>query len=64
MLFRNEDSLHSLLKTLGRYARLTKIIEEFWLERTIKEAGNWIAHRDINMVTLAISLAPDGYLAF
>ena len=64
MLFRNEDSLHSLLKTLGRYAGLKEIIEEFWLERTNKEAGNWIAHRDINMVTLAISLAPDGYLAF
>ncbi len=63
MLFQNEDLLRSLLKTLGRYAGLKEIIEEFWLERTNKEAGNWIAHRDINMVMLAISLAPDGYLA-
>jgi hypothetical protein len=59
---RNKDSLHSLLKILCRYAGLKEIIEEFWLERTNKEAGNWIAHRDINMVMLATSLAPDGYL--
>jgi len=63
VLFRNEDSLHSLLMTLGRCAGPKEIIEEFWLERTNKEPGNWIAHHDIDMVMLAISLAPDGYLA-
>jgi hypothetical protein len=29
-----------LLKILGRYAGLKEIIEEFWLERTNKEANS------------------------
>lgn len=61
-LLRKKDSLHSLLKTLSRYAGLTEIIEKFWLERTNREAGSWIAHHDINRVMLASSLAPDGFL--
>lgn len=61
-LLRKKDSLHSLLKTLGRYAGLTEIIEKFWLEGTNREAGSWIAHHDINRVMLATSLAPDGFL--
>jgi hypothetical protein len=60
-LLRKKDSLHSLLKTLGRYAGLTEIIEKFWLEETNGEAGSWTAHRDINRVMLASSLAPDGF---
>jgi hypothetical protein len=61
-LFRKKDSLHSLLKTLSRYAELREIIEKFWLEGTNREAGSWIAHLDINRVMLATSLAPDGFL--
>jgi hypothetical protein len=57
-----KDSLHSLLKTLGRYAGLRETIETFWLEGTNREAGSWIEHRDINGVMLATSLAPDGFL--
>ena len=34
----------------------------FWLENANREAESWRAHRDINMVMLATSLAPDGYL--
>jgi hypothetical protein len=59
---RKKDSLHSLLKTLSRYAGLTEIIEKFWLEETNREADSWIAHHDINRVMLATSLAPDGFL--
>jgi hypothetical protein len=59
---RKKDSLRSLLKTLSRYAGLREIIETFWLEGTNREAGSWIAHRDINRVMLATSLAPDGFL--
>jgi len=39
-----------------------EIIEKFWLEGTKREAGNYIAHHDINEVMLATSLAPDGFL--
>jgi hypothetical protein len=59
---RNKDSLYSLLKILGRYAELREIIEKFWLKGTNREAGTYIAHRDINEVMLATSLAPDGFL--
>jgi hypothetical protein len=61
-LLRKKDSLHSLLKTLGRYAGLTEIIEKFWLQGANREAGSWIAHHNINRVMLATSLAPDGFL--
>ena len=57
-----KDSLPSLLKLLIRYVGLREIIETFWLERTNRETDSWIAHRDINSVMLATSLAPDGFL--
>jgi hypothetical protein len=59
---RKRNSLHSLLKTLSRYAGLRETIETFWLEGTNREAGSWTEHRDINGVMLATSLAPDGFL--
>jgi hypothetical protein len=57
-----KDSLPSLLKALSQYARLKESIEAFWLQRTNRESDSWIAHRDINMVMLATSLAPEGFL--
>jgi hypothetical protein len=60
--FREKDSIHTLLKTLSRYAGLREIVEMFWLEVTNREASSWIAHHDINRVMLATSLAPDGFL--
>lgn len=47
---------------LMRYAHLGGAIETFWLDPANQEADSWTAHRDINMVMLATSLAPDGYL--
>ena len=58
----NRDSLYSWLKSLNRYAELREIIETFWLERTNRESDSWIAHQDINIVMLATSLNPDGFL--
>ncbi len=60
--FRKKDSLQSLLKALGRYTGLSETIETFWLEGKNREADSWTAHRDINGVMLATSLAPDGFL--
>jgi len=54
--------LHSLIEDLIRYDQLREDIEMFWLERTNREVNTWTEHRDINMVMLATSLAPDGYL--
>jgi hypothetical protein len=59
---RRKDLLPSLLKALSRYAGIKETIETFWLERTNRENDSWIAHRDINMVMLATSLAPEGFL--
>lgn len=61
-LFNKKHPLHSRIETVMRYAPLIKVIESFWLEATNREANSWIAHRDINSVMLATSLAPDGYL--
>jgi hypothetical protein len=56
------SSLPSRLEALKRYIPLAENIEAFWLERPHREAESWLAHREINMVMLATSLAPDGYL--
>ena len=60
--FRRNGMLTSRLENLARYSPLAETIEEFWLEPVNREAGNWAAHRDINAVMLATSLAPDTYL--
>ena len=60
--FRSEPRLGSLLEALNHYRPLQEQIEEFWLEPENREAGSWQDHADINMVMLAASLAPEGFL--
>ena len=45
------------------YMPLAESIEAFWIAGVHRKSGSWTAHRDINMVMLATSLAPEGYLA-
>jgi hypothetical protein len=47
---------------LQEYAPLREQIESFWLDRRNRAGQSWTDHREINMVMLATSLAPDGYL--
>jgi hypothetical protein len=61
-LFGKKHPLHLCIEPLMRYSPLSGIIEKFWLERKNREASSWTEHHDINMVMLATSLAPDGYL--
>jgi len=61
-LFRREYGLHSQIQSLMAYVPLHETIEIFWLERANQESDSWVEHRDINMVMLATSLAPDAYL--
>jgi hypothetical protein len=59
------DRKHLLLlriETLMQYIPLSEIIEKFWLESKNRKVSSWTEHRNINMVMLATSLAPDGYL--
>jgi hypothetical protein len=61
-LFNKTHALDFKIKNLMHYSSLSEIIEMFWLESANRETASWMAHRDINMVMLATSLAPDGYL--
>jgi hypothetical protein len=54
--------LHSRIEMLMHFYYLAEMIEAFWLDNQNRETRGWIEHRDINMVMLASSLAPDGYL--
>ena len=58
--FPKKHPVHRHIKSLKQFAPLIETIEKFWLEH--REAETWIEYRHINMVMLATSLAPDGYL--
>jgi len=50
------------IKSLSRFLPLSEGIEGFWLDPASRENETWKAHREINMVMLATSLAPDTFL--
>ena len=54
--------VHPIMEGLIRYIPLAEEIETFWLHRTNRQSRTWKEHREINMVMLATSLAPEGYL--
>ena len=57
-----KSPLERMIEALAGYLPLAGEIEGFWLEGRNREAGTWRDHREINMVMLATSLAPDGFL--
>jgi len=61
-LFGREHPVHPKIKSLMRYVPLCRGIEKFWLDPASRDNETWGAHREINMVMLATSLAPDGFL--
>ncbi|MDH5439886.1 MAG: hypothetical protein OEY31_04715 [Candidatus Bathyarchaeota archaeon] len=62
--FFDEGPLHSWIENLMQQVVLGEQIEGFWLERKNRETDLWTEHYNINMVMLATSLVPDGYLRF
>jgi hypothetical protein len=60
--FSRKLALLPRIEKLMQYKSFRERIEMFWLENANQEAVSWTVHRDINMVMLATSLAPDGYL--
>jgi hypothetical protein len=62
-VFDRDKPLLRLVETLLQYEPIIEIAENFWLERANREVDSFTEHREINMVMLACSLAPDGYLA-
>jgi hypothetical protein len=61
-LFGKGHPVHAKIKSLMRYQPLCDGIEKFWLDPASRDNETWRAHREINMVMLATSLAPDGFL--
>jgi hypothetical protein len=61
-LFGSKGSLHRMVAELREYLPLVEEIERFWLDEEHRRAGTWTEHQEINMVMLATSLAPDGFL--
>ena len=61
-LFQEEDGLDDRIKALRPYERLAEAIEAFWLQPEHQQGDLWMTHRHINMVMLATSVSPAGYL--
>jgi len=57
-----KQRLSARAEHLMQHIPLSNMIETFWLEPANRLVATWREHRDINMVMLATSLAPDGYL--
>lgn len=55
-------ALVSIIDGMQRYQPLAEQIEDFWSNPAHRSNSTWIDHRDINMVRLATSLAPECYL--
>lgn len=60
---RHNHELSSRVKELTQYVTLGEAIQTFWLNPANREARSWKEHHGINMVMLATSLAPGGYIA-
>ncbi len=54
--------LRETLDQVLPYLPLAEELEKFWLRPDSRDAATWQEHREINMVMLATSLLPDGYL--
>ena len=60
--FGDAAALRSRIDSLLRFGPVAEAIEDFWLDPQNTEGPTWTEHREINMVMLAASLSPDGYL--
>jgi uncharacterized protein YigA (DUF484 family) len=61
-LFKSSKLLQRQLDSLASYSTLGKNIEQFWMHDLNRQSATWIGHREINMVMLATSLSPRGFL--
>ena len=63
-IFDKEQGIYSLIESLQQYVPLIQEIEEFWFDSINRQTSTWKDYFDINMVMLATTLAPEGYLGF
>lgn len=57
-----DKALIARIESFGRYLPLGESIEKFWTQGESRQAASWQEHREINLVMLATSLAPEGFL--
>jgi len=62
LMFEGQESAIDSLLALQDYMPLRETIEEFWLAEENQISVTWTGHKEINMVMLATSLAPYGFL--
>lgn len=60
--FDGYDVVEAQLSKLLPVVHIAKSIEEFWLNPANRKCASWQGHEDINMVMLATSLTPAGFL--
>lgn len=53
----------NMLRQIKNFEYISQSIDEFWLNPLNQKSMNWKEHRDINMVMLATSLCPQGFLS-
>jgi hypothetical protein len=51
------------IEALLKYLPMRDAIERFWMDADNRGSAAWVEHREINMVMLATSLAPSGFLS-
>lgn len=61
-ILKKEDSNLEMITSLINYSSLGNEIENFWTLSKNWQFGSWTEHREINMVMLATSLAPDVFI--
>lgn len=61
-LFQEEACLDGLVGELVKCMPLKEMIEQFWIDSKNRESSTWTEHREINMVMLATSVAPNEFL--
>jgi hypothetical protein len=61
-VFAGAGHLKENVRALASFTPLGNAIIEFWMDERSQTAVTWTAHREINMVMLATSLAPGGFL--
>ena len=60
--FKEHDYLFHQVEDLMEYMPLADSLEKFWLKKENRKSKTWIEHQKINMVMLATSLVPCGFL--
>ena len=60
--FNRNSSINELIDSFKTYLSLGDAIDKFWMQSKNWQFGSWAEHREINMVMLATSLAPDEFI--